>query len=156
MSNHKPHDCLFNCLFERRSKKTSKLHVTGLCEGNSPVTSEFPAQRTSNAEKISIWWCHHAANDLHSFMISVFHHAQVCLCIYCLHLEFYFLILINNSSVIYWQFSWPPCISIIIMSMFVCIWSWGFLSNHASVIYQYIFMTPTVTVATFAYVYQIS
>ena len=31
-----------NCLF--KSKKTSKLHVTGLCEGNSPVTGEFPAQ----------------------------------------------------------------------------------------------------------------
>ena len=26
-------------------KKTSKLRVTGLCEGNSPVTGEFPAQR---------------------------------------------------------------------------------------------------------------
>ena len=28
---------------KRRSKKTSKLRVTGLCEGNSPVTGEFPA-----------------------------------------------------------------------------------------------------------------
>ena len=27
----------------RKSKKTSKLRVTGLCEGNSPVTGEFPA-----------------------------------------------------------------------------------------------------------------
>ena len=26
----------------RRSKKTSKLRVTGLCAGNSPVTGEFP------------------------------------------------------------------------------------------------------------------
>ena len=34
----------------RRSKKTSKHRVTGLCEGNSPVTGEFPAQRPSNAE----------------------------------------------------------------------------------------------------------
>ena len=40
-----PHDCLLNCLFRRRSKKTSKLQVTGLCEGNSPVTDEFPSQR---------------------------------------------------------------------------------------------------------------
>ena len=31
VSNHQPHDCLFNCLFRRRSKKTSKLRVTGLC-----------------------------------------------------------------------------------------------------------------------------
>ena len=35
----------------RRSKKTSKLRVTGLCEKNSPVTGEFPSQRASNAEK---------------------------------------------------------------------------------------------------------
>ena len=46
-------------LFRRRSKKTSKFRVTGLCEGNSPVTGEFPAQRASNAENVSIWWRHH-------------------------------------------------------------------------------------------------
>ena len=40
-------------------KKTSKLRVTGLCEGNSPVTDEFPAQKASNAENVSIWWRHH-------------------------------------------------------------------------------------------------
>ena len=32
-------------------KKISKLRVTGLCAGNSPVTSEFPEQMASNAEK---------------------------------------------------------------------------------------------------------
>ena len=42
-SNHRRLDCLLNCLFRRRSKKTSKHHVTGLCDGNSPVTGEFPA-----------------------------------------------------------------------------------------------------------------
>ena len=41
-SNHQPHDCLLNRLFRRRSKKSSKLRVTGLCAGNSPVTSECP------------------------------------------------------------------------------------------------------------------
>ena len=40
-------------------RKKSKLRVTGLCEGNSPVTGEFPAQRASNAEHVSIWWRHH-------------------------------------------------------------------------------------------------
>ena len=39
-----------NHLFRRRSKKTSKLHVTGLCAGNLPVTGEFSAQMVSNAE----------------------------------------------------------------------------------------------------------
>ena len=42
-----------------RSKKTSKLRVSGLCAANSPVTGEFPAQRASNAENVSIWWRHH-------------------------------------------------------------------------------------------------
>ena len=60
ISNHQPHDCLLNLLFRRRSKKTSKLHVTGLCEGNSPMTGEFRAQRASNTENVSIWWHHHA------------------------------------------------------------------------------------------------
>ena len=59
VSNHQPHHCLLNRLFGRRSKKTSKLRVTGLCAGNSPVTGEFLAQRSSNAENVSIWWRHH-------------------------------------------------------------------------------------------------
>ena len=59
VSNHQPHGCLLNRLFRRRSKKTSKLRVTGLCVGNSPVTGEFPAQRASYAENVSIWWRHH-------------------------------------------------------------------------------------------------
>ena len=50
VSNHQPHDYLLSRLFGRRSKKISKLRVTGLCEGNSPGTGEFPAQMTSNAE----------------------------------------------------------------------------------------------------------
>ena len=36
VSNHQPHGCLLNRLFRRRSKKTSKLRVTGLCAGKSP------------------------------------------------------------------------------------------------------------------------
>ena len=40
-------------------KENIKLRITGLCEGNSPVTGEFPAQMASNAENGSIWWRHH-------------------------------------------------------------------------------------------------
>ena len=60
VSNHQPHDCLLNCLFRRRWKKTSKLRVTGLCVGNSRVTGEYPAQMANNAENVSIWWRHYA------------------------------------------------------------------------------------------------
>ena len=34
VSNHQPRGCLLNRLSRRRSKKTSKLRVTGLCVGN--------------------------------------------------------------------------------------------------------------------------
>ena len=37
-----------------------------LC-GNSPVTGEFPAQRTSNAENVSIWWRHHEVYVANTF-----------------------------------------------------------------------------------------
>ena len=63
VSNHQPHDCLLNDLFSRRSK-TPKLRATGLCVGNSPVTCEFPIQRASNAENVSIWWRHHVKSPL--------------------------------------------------------------------------------------------
>ena len=59
VSNHQPHECLLKRVFGGRTKKISKLRVTGLCAGNSPVTGEFPAQRASNAENFSIWWRHH-------------------------------------------------------------------------------------------------
>ena len=68
VSNHQPHHCLLSRLFGRRSKKTSKLRVTGLCVGNSPVTGEFPAQKASNAENVSIWWRHHGNRVLIRYM----------------------------------------------------------------------------------------
>ena len=59
VSNHQRFVCLLNRLLRRRSKKTSKLHLTGLCEGNPPVTRGCPSQTASNAENASIWWRHH-------------------------------------------------------------------------------------------------
>ena len=50
---------LLKHLFRRGSKRTSKLRVTGLCAGNSPVTGDFPTQIASNAENVSIWWRRH-------------------------------------------------------------------------------------------------
>ena len=39
---------------QRKHQSSASL---GLC-GNSPVTGEFPAQRASIAENVSIWWRH--------------------------------------------------------------------------------------------------
>ena len=46
VSNHQPHHCLLNRLFRRRSKKTSKPRVAGLCVWNSPGTAYM--RRRSN------------------------------------------------------------------------------------------------------------
>ena len=54
VSNQRRLGCLLNRLFRRRSKKTTKLRVTGLRAGKSPVSGEFPALRASNAETVSI------------------------------------------------------------------------------------------------------
>ena len=47
VSNHQSRDCLHNRLFRRRSKKTSKLRVTGLCAGNSPRGKRFHLMTSS-------------------------------------------------------------------------------------------------------------
>ena len=79
VSNHQPRDCLLNRLFVRKSKKTSKLCVNGLCVRNSPGTGEFPAQMASNAENVSIWWRHHDTRSRHSREVQATHvHHRSC------------------------------------------------------------------------------
>ena len=58
---------LFTQLFiqaQIKAQKTSKLRAIGLCEGNSPVAGEFPAQRTRSAGDVSIWWRHHEFDSI--------------------------------------------------------------------------------------------
>ena len=71
VSNHQPHGCLLKRWFRRRSKKTSKFRVTGICAGDSPGTGEFPAQMASTAENVSIWWRHHEKRDNYTPQYSV-------------------------------------------------------------------------------------
>ena len=80
VTNHQPCDCLLNRLFRRRSKKTSKLRVTGLCVGNSPGTGELPAQRASNAENVSIWWRHHVNPETKSLTEPAWGASHQCKC----------------------------------------------------------------------------
>ena len=71
VASHQPYDWLLNPIFRRRSKKTSKLRrVTDLCAGNPPMTGEFPAQRASDAENVSIWWRHHGCWKLGKWQTS--------------------------------------------------------------------------------------
>ena len=72
ISNHRGLDSLLLRLFRRRSSKTPKLRVTGLSEGNPPVTGGFPPQRASNAENVHIWWRHHTMLKLIWWLAHVF------------------------------------------------------------------------------------
>ena len=85
VSNNQFNGFLLNRLFRRRSKKTSKLRVTGLCVGNSPVTGEFPAQRASNAEYVPISWHLHAERCGNS--TRVFFESHLCVNIFSTSFE---------------------------------------------------------------------
>ena len=109
VSNHQPQDCLINCLFRRRSKKISKLRVTGLCAGNSPKTGEFPTQMAGNAENVSIWWRHHECNlsmGSSTLFLTLFSDIRQNLYLfeYILSLSLWRLfVYIFNDLQIYWQ-----------------------------------------------------
>ena len=94
VSNHQPNDCLLDRLFRRRSKKTSKLRVTGVCAGDSPGTGEFPAQMASNAENVSIWWRHHVQLafkllPMHGEMLSCVLHTTKIIIYACMYIYIY-------------------------------------------------------------------
>ena len=83
VSNHQPHDWLLNRLSGRRSKKMSKLHITGLCGGNSQVPSEFPTQMASNVENVSNWWRHHGFLPLSKHWLPSKYHVMFIFHRYC-------------------------------------------------------------------------
>ena len=60
VSNHQPHDCIYSTVYsgadQRKHQSSASLAFVWV---NSPMTGEFPAQRASNAENVSIWWRHH-------------------------------------------------------------------------------------------------
>ena len=49
---------VYSTVCSGRSKKTPKIRVTGLCEGNSPVTGEFPAVIPPNPVLVFGWHIH--------------------------------------------------------------------------------------------------
>ena len=107
VSNHQPHDCLLSRLFRRRSKKTSKLRVTGFCVGNSPGTGEFPAQMASNAENVSIWWRHHDHTGEGPFYCDF--QTLICHCTVICTVVLYWTVLFRHPAVwlmVLKQFSW--------------------------------------------------
>ena len=69
VSNQQQLDCLLNRLFSLVSKKTSKYHITGFCEGRNLMTDGFPSQRVSHVDSVSMSWYLHGsskqkANDM--------------------------------------------------------------------------------------------
>ena len=62
VSNHQPHDCLLNRLFRRRSKKTSKLRVTGHLMTSSDIGRKLPCHESTSAWRGLLPW---ACTGLH-------------------------------------------------------------------------------------------
>ena len=60
VSNHR-----ISTVYSTVCSGADQINITGLCEGNSPVTGEFPAQMASNRENVSIWWRHHELSGWH-------------------------------------------------------------------------------------------
>ena len=56
-------------VYSGADKKKSNFRVTGLCEGNSPVTGEFPAQMASNVENDSISWHHNLKKSIFKYIL---------------------------------------------------------------------------------------
>ena len=78
VSDHQPHGCLLNRLFRRRSKKTSKLRVTGLCVGNSPHKGPVTRNMFPFDDVIMIcgilfllWWYYQFIAEPHFIQVKV-------------------------------------------------------------------------------------
>ena len=57
---HQPCDCLLNRLIKVQIKENIKAPRHWPLCGEVTGDGEFPAQRASNTENVSIWWRHHA------------------------------------------------------------------------------------------------
>ena len=127
VSNHQRLDCLLNCLFRRRSKKKSKLRITGLCEGNSPVTSEFPSQRASNVENVSIWRRHHESGKSQGKSRNLFLPTLATLTRAIIILPQWAVVILPQ-----WQCSKPEGYEV---SITIMIWtSYGLTLNHSATV----------------------
>ena len=79
-----PHlHCLLSCLFRLRSKITSKLRLTGFCEGNSPGNGGFPHKgpvtrkcfHSMTSSVSDLWSTSHCSDVWNSFYILQGYHS---------------------------------------------------------------------------------
>ena len=66
VSHHRCLDCLLSRLFRRKSKNTSRLRVTSLCQGNSMVTYGNDCSRSRVAGDLRRHNARYRCNDLRS------------------------------------------------------------------------------------------
>ena len=59
VSNYQPHNYLLNVYRGTDPRNYQSAASLVSVSGTSPVTGEFPAQRASYVENVSIWWRHH-------------------------------------------------------------------------------------------------
>ena len=49
---------VYSTVYSGADQRKHQSSASLACEGNSPGTDEFPSQRASNTENVSIWWRH--------------------------------------------------------------------------------------------------
>ena len=84
--NHRLLHCFSTVCFDVHQRKHQSFVLLVLCEGNPPVTGGFPSQKASNAESISMRWCHHVAPRYPATLIRIVsvcnmlrHHLHICM-----------------------------------------------------------------------------
>ena len=70
------HSTVYSGADQRKHQSSASL----VFWGNSPVTGQFPAQRASNAENVSIWWRHHEPWKCRQITYDTYvEHIELCL-----------------------------------------------------------------------------
>ena len=70
VSNHRQFHCLLNSLLKLRTKKISKIRITGPLWGEQTLTGGFPSQRASDSKSITMSWRHHVPTEMSTVALS--------------------------------------------------------------------------------------
>ena len=105
VSNHQPHDCLFNRLFKAEIKENIKALRLWPLWGEFTGDRWIPAQRASNAENVSIWWRHHGMCVYVLYVVCCVALLYKCMCLKCFSIEIN-LILLERETYYWYVLQW--------------------------------------------------
>ena len=81
VSNHQPHGCLLSRFIRAQIKENIKAPRHWPLCGEFTGPGDFPAQRASNAENVSVWWRHHGKyQDILDVIRNITHEYDLTFC----------------------------------------------------------------------------